>query len=660
MAFPRQTAERPSRGPKSETPILVRRPDLPGRFSDSVWNLDEADHHSGRAVSVCRIDWSDVATNHPGWLQTLRELCWHRLNTPLTIQTTISSYHAAREQMRTKRFLRWLSANHPDVDGPQQLTQRHIHEYRLWLAEHDEEDAVQASGANTRKTATCSPQTVWTYMLPIKALDLFRRHLSTPLSFSPYDGALSAKMLGAGRSNENETEPLPDEVVGPLISCARRYLEHYAPTVVGMQQEMHAFWETGRRDFPGWGFSRSTCPETGIQWMPAGKRRSHHFFREEMGHLVGACLVIILYLSGMRPGEVSNLEHECLSRPVDPATGLRDRWRITGIPLKKKRKGQGGKPIKVDWIVPEIVATAVQVLQSLLAPYRTMHGSNMLVLSKDGLRRDRQPTRARVRESKPGFPMSVTAMGSLISGFYARAQAHQAAIADADAQQTVAPTYHIKPSQFRRTLARYIARQPFGIIAGRLHYHHVSTAVFEGYAGSLSDTFALDVEDERILAGIDILEEMRSDAQAGWRAGPGAQRVLDQWEDVREVGIPTGVVDTSKQGSVLDNSVRKLVQSVHVGSLSYCVFNVSSALCLNDAAKARGETTPAISMCSPDKCANAVIAPCHVPRWQSLKDEADRLQALARNGPQRTMLRNASKRYGEVIDRARGGENGKG
>src|SRR3954465_10024840 len=37
----------------------------------------------------------------------------------------------------------------------------------------------------------------------------------------------------------------------------------------------------------------------------------------------------------------------------------------------------------------------------------------------------------------------------------------------------------LSASQFRRTLAWFIARQPFGIIAGKLQYKHTSTLIFE-------------------------------------------------------------------------------------------------------------------------------------------------------------------------------------
>lgn len=304
-------------------------------------------------------------------------------------------------------------------------------------------------------------------------------------------------------------------------------------------------------------------------------------------------------------------------------------------------------------MAPEIVGEAISMLNKMFAPYRAFHTSNKLMLSKDGLRPARDPNKVLKRSSRAGFPASTSALSDLINKFYQRAQWQWSQMQEKDLTLIEAIDYHIMPGQFRRTLARHIARQPFGIIAGRLQYHHVSIAIFEGYAGSASETFGLDVEDERILAGIDILEEMRSDARQGWRAGSGAKRVLDEWETVRETKSAQGIVDTSDTGSVLDNSVRKLAEKVHVGSLAYCVFNVSSALCLSGSEQQEANS-PAISMCSPDKCGNAVVAPCHIPKWQALKNEADRLAHLARSGPQKKSLSEASKRYGRVMARAEG------
>ena len=56
--------------------------------------------------------------------------------------------------------------------------------------------------------------------------------------------------------------------------------------------------------------------------------------------------------------------------------------------------------------------------------------------------------------------------------------------------------WHLANSQFRRTLAWFIARRPGGVIAGALAYRHHCVQVFEGYAGTsveaaiVSPTFA--------------------------------------------------------------------------------------------------------------------------------------------------------------------------
>ena len=42
--------------------------------------------------------------------------------------------------------------------------------------------------------------------------------------------------------------------------------------------------------------------------------------------------------------------------------------------------------------------------------------------------------------------------------------------------------WRLKSSQFRRTLAWFIARRPGGSIAGAIQYRHLSIQMFEGYA----------------------------------------------------------------------------------------------------------------------------------------------------------------------------------
>ena len=72
----------------NNTPVIEGRHDL-SIFGDWIWVLGAVDHHDGRAASQCVIDWLELEGSHPGWVGTLKELCWHRLNTRLPSQRTI-------------------------------------------------------------------------------------------------------------------------------------------------------------------------------------------------------------------------------------------------------------------------------------------------------------------------------------------------------------------------------------------------------------------------------------------------------------------------------------------------------------------------------------------------------------------------------------------
>ncbi|MER6521773.1 hypothetical protein ABT246_33565 [Streptomyces sp. NPDC001553] len=82
-------------------------------------------------------------------------------------------------------------------------------------------------------------------------------------------------------------------------------------------------------------------------------------------HLSTACFIVISYLSGMRPGEVLSLERGCVER--DQAHDL---VLLRGRHWKGVRDDAGDKrpegEIRADpWVVTEVVATAVAVLERL-------------------------------------------------------------------------------------------------------------------------------------------------------------------------------------------------------------------------------------------------------------------------------------------------------
>ena len=623
---------------RDDDPVILGHPLVTARFGDDEWDLTALDHHDGREAHVSVISFGHI--QHPAWKRAAKELAYHRLNTRLASEIRqVSAYTCSREQTRLKRFLRWLGQYHPRIASPAQLTQLVVHAYKVWLEDHgDEARLPEVSGGNNRKAKTVSGETVWSYMSPIKSLDMYRDFLSDPIPFRPYGGKLTAGFCGFHSDRaENSTPPIPDEILHPVFSTALRYVQHYHRDIQDMVRDVLAFWDqitpTNYVLWPGWTAAISDCPEFGRPWRPAlgtAKHHANHEFRAEISHLIAACTVVILYLSGMRPGELTMLRVNCLRRVRDPHTGDVIRWKIRGFPLKKGKKA-GHKP--VEWVIPQAAAEAVEVLEQVLQPFRERHGTDYLALSLDAFK----PFPERPRR---GFSFSERSLRGRLINF----------VEMIGARFDAPINYPLQPSQFRRTLARHIARQPFGIIAGKLQYNHVRTAIFEGYAGTVHDGFRLEVADEELLAHVDLLEEMQTDADDGFLLGPGASTLLTDYQNAKSTAVSAAQIDASAGGIALTAAIKSVARRVHVGFLNYCSFKADTAFCLTPKEAGEADAAPKINQCSPDKCANAVIGRCHIPLWQELQAEVEQLTASTpRTGPQRTSLNEQAKRYQRLL-----------
>jgi hypothetical protein len=66
--------------------------------------------------------------------------------------------------------------------------------------------------------------------------------------------------------------------------------------------------------------------------------------------------------------------------------------------------------------------------------------------------------------------------------------------------------------------------------------------------------------------------------------------------------------------------LRKARISIRFGSLSHCAFdedNPTGAVCLENAIIPTGHKGPLQDRCRPDRCANSVIGPGHLPIWDA-------------------------------------------
>ena len=633
-----------------ERRIMAGNPGVTAVFGDDTWDLSAADYHGAREDSQTVIEFGWVPFARPLLKQALKELAYHRLNTRVSgTAKPVGVYTAAREQLRLRRFVRWIEHYHPDVSSLRDITQTIVHAYRCWLenpANAKSLPTVKFGRHSTSGTAKTDPSTVWAYLGPIKSLDEVREHLSVPMQFRPYDGELSGGFVGWLRTpGENSTEPVSEDMLRAMVSTSLRYIDHYAADIEAMVQEMlahqaarmHALGAAAPIPFC-FQSPISTCPVLERPWRkPFGEEAWDYRFeyRTEFRHAVAACLVLILYLSGMRSGEIAMLGQKCLQEVRDPHSDEVVRWKVVGVAEKKRTKHTAGvvKPKIVEWVVPEPAARAIKLLKTLYAPFRERSGSDRLLLNLDVLYAGAKP-------DSDGFPMTVTAIRSALRSFQDMIRVRFGDMPDG----------YAAPMQFRRTLARHIARQPFGIIAGKLQYKHVSTIVFEGYAGDPDSGFRTELSEEQVLANIDLMDELEADAEQGNLYGPGAGRLLQNIRAARGEAAKAWI-DASKAGIEATAALRSVAINLHLGVLNLCAFDPAQperALCLSAEEKRRADG-PKLAMCSPAECPNSVIGACHVAKWRELLEDGVALKAQARSTPQRASLERQIKSYRRVL-----------
>jgi len=213
------------------------------------------------------------------------------------------------------------------------------------------------------------------------------------------------------------------------------------------------------------------CPITaridGIPWRPRPV-----MFAEAptlARHLSTASFITAAYLSGMRPGEVLSLKPGAASH--DPVTDL---WLLDGWHWKGVTDPDGAKLVtgerRVDpWVVHEITAKAVAVLERLHD--QTWLFPDTLFVAE----------RQRHLNRRAGGARTDKATNRDIGLFTAWVNRYCTATGRADSIPPD-PAGPVTTSRFRRSLAWNIVRQPKGLIAAAIQYGHIQLRVTQGYA----------------------------------------------------------------------------------------------------------------------------------------------------------------------------------
>ncbi len=276
-----------------------------------------------------------------------------------------------------------------------------------------------------------------------------------------------------------------------------------------------------------------------------------------------ACFIVVAYLSGARVGEVLNLRRGCISHDTD--TGL---WLMEGLYFKNAEDADGNKlpagEIRPDpWVVIEIVARAVTVLERL-------HPSPLLFPTR------LEPFHQRwANEKRLGQARSDQSISDDLAAFvgWVNHECQRLGLAELIPDDGRGP---LKPSRLRRTLAWFIRRRPRGLIAASIQYGHAHVRMLQGYAGTYESGFPDEYAFQDWLYRIERLADDEAALAAGEHvSGPAADAYRHRVTAANHQFNGRVLRNERQARDLLANSLLQ----IHHGDGVTCVFNPATAAC---------------------------------------------------------------------------------
>jgi hypothetical protein len=176
--------------------------------------------------------------------------------------------------------------------------------------------------------------------------------------------------------------------------------------------------------------------------------------------------------------------------------------------------------------------------------------------------------------------------------------------------------------QFRRTMARVLAFRPHGVIAGKVHLKHLHIVMSEGYYGSANSSLAAfhaDMEAELAAARVQAAKDRYlSYIDGGGIAGGARKTLVGHFEQIASeiAGFAGTTLEADRH---LERLLADRLGKLHIGTVNDCWFiDPDKALCRN------GDTAPVAprpNACVGDRCPNAVVTAAHLPIYQASRQQ---------------------------------------
>lgn len=625
-------------------------------FADMVWNRTEY-AESRTSWKGAKVHWRMLferyGETHHSLIISFMEFAYALLFDPIEEDRQRDTKTIQNNVKCLDNFLQYLQDHR--LYNIADLDHNHLQDYLKWLL-------VQREISTHKRNNTDHDSIMWAGHR-VSVLQLYHRYskrVSQPLLIHPFHGEGVFRQFRTKRRNvdENTTPIIPKIIWDPFLCAALDYVEIYANDILIGQKEIEKIRSNilpNYIDLPV--FKKQPQYFTTLHVNPVLKNLKHAFVlnpktgmpwrtnwlkstvvQREMRALHDACLVVIAGLSGMRENELSLIQVNGFWKDTSP-DGSSLRYQIES----RVTKGNGDR--KRRWEVNEPVFRACEILTQLTSYARAHVRYRELFIQAW----DIAPTAlfsSDLKETKLGYIYGRTAILPVAANSFTRyLRRFSTHLNEAFDGQYRLPLIEAKPWIFvtrmlRRSLAGRIAREPFGTIAGMLHYKHLKITTFLGYAGS-DDNWLEDLHDEELAANEEFLEQVWEDLQEGALAGAKGEEMVREFKGMA--------------GDLKKNALIYFLESnranLHVGLLNYCVFQKERALCLMGHPES-AEDVPVLNACHPDRCANSCIARNHLPQWEAQVNDAQAMLNHSKiSEPQKiALMRDLEKTY-RIVNR---------
>lgn len=556
-------------------------------FSNPIWKMKGLVTLPGVHGSHA-IDFTKIAGFPNGFALSFAEYIYARLHNPIPSEHEVEWLTVYNELTALG-----IVARHFSRRGLKDVSQIKASDWKSLLAMLQSKDSGLSKSWVEKIVGSC--YRLWS----------FRARLSSPLLDMPFGKPFKELIKPIGStSRDNKTPVIPSVVYGAVMTNALEYVLKHSRAILDAWLEVKSMW----RVIDLAGRSKSTKDKhLAIQaahllakipssWLPMQWSTIEELL-DEVYQLRNAAVIVILAVSGIRTSELLSIQFGCCVEDILPSG---EKVWCLNTTLHKHRKGG----VKDAWVVIEEVVKAVAVLEELMVFVREISGSTYLLMNNGARpfnitevikgKKYRRYTSASIIYQMNKFAKHC---GDVLGRPLPLIQNKSGKMA----------VWHFSARQFRRTLAHHIVRQPFGMIAGMIHYKHVGVTVFEGYAGQEPEWNKL-LESEETLYDIDILGEIAIDLASGNIAGGFSKEVYEDFNS--EFQGQAGDIQPSVIAKWLEGRARR----IYVGKFNLCLFQPEKALCTS---KSEDTVKPVLNACQPGKCGNACVRKENIPMWEA-------------------------------------------